>query len=150
LGHKKGDVDITGEFVTGFKGLTGPWTTIIALIILAILGAIFFGILSQYHLITAFAFFVGGVLLLWLMQLITKGHGESFLVAHSSYIFVPIGLGILGYALEYTNIYRVPISMTFKTLALFGDMTITLDTLLLMIIAVCFVVQIILTMKEGR
>jgi hypothetical protein len=62
---------------------------------------------------------------------------------------IPIVLGVVGYFLEYLNIWRAPLSVEFSLFGLIAEpITITLDSILLMVIAVLILVQIVLSLRE--
>jgi hypothetical protein len=125
-----------------------PWGWLIMLVILFIVGFLVWGFLHIYHLVTAFVFFIGGLILAWFGSNIIPEDERS---EHAfKLILIPIVLGIAGYFLEYLNIWRVPYSIEFSLFGLIAEpVTITLDSILLMVIAVLILVQIVLSLKKS-
>jgi hypothetical protein len=142
-----GDIRVPGSR-TIMAGISrSPWGWLIMLVILFIVGLLVWGILHIYHLMTAFVFFIGGLILAWFgTNLIPEDErGEHAF----KLILIPIVLGVVGYFLEYLNIWRAPLSVEFSLFGLIAEpVTITLDSILLMIIAVLILVQIMLSLRK--
>ena len=142
-----GDLRVPGSR-TIMAGISrSPWGWLIMLVILFIVGLLVWGILHIYHLMTAFVFFIGGLILAWLgSNLIPEDErGEHAF----KLMLIPIVLGVVGYFLEYLNIWRAPLSVEFSLFGLIAEpVTITLDSILLMVIAVLILVQIVLSLRE--
>jgi hypothetical protein len=142
-----GDIRVPGSR-TIMAGISrSPWGWLIMLMILFIVGLLVWGILHIYHLMTAFVFFIGGLILAWFgSNLIPEDErGEHAF----KLILIPIVLGVVGYFLEYLNIWRAPLSIEFSLFGLIAEpVTITLDSILLMIIAVLILVQIVLSLRK--
>jgi hypothetical protein len=142
-----GDLRVPGSR-TIMAGISrSPWGWLIMLVILFIVGLLVWGILHIYHLMTAFVFFIGGLILAWFgSNLIPEDErGEHAF----KLILIPIVLGVVGYFLEYLNIWRVPYSIEFSLFGFIAEpVTITLDSILLMIIAVLILVQIMLSLRK--
>jgi hypothetical protein len=147
-----GDVRIPGSR-TIMGGISkSPWGWLIMLVILFIVGLLVWGILHVYHLMTAFVFFIGGLILAWFgSNMIPEDErGEQAF----KLILIPIILAIVGYILEYLGIWVAPLYITFK-FAFFGvtiaePMTLTLDSILLTIVIVLLAIQTVLTLKKKR
>lgn len=124
------------------------WGWLIMLILLVVFGLVVWGILHTYHLMTAFVGFIGGLILAWFgSNLIPEDErGEHAF----KLMLIPIVLAVLGYFLEFFNIYRVPLSFTLplKALMFASDVVISLDTLLLLVVVVCVIVQLVITVKK--
>jgi hypothetical protein len=130
-----GDLRVPGSRIIMAGISRSPWGWLIMLVILFIVGLLVWGILHIYHLMTAFVFFIGGLILAWFgSNLIPEDErGEHAF----KLILIPIVLGVVGYFLEYLNIWRAPLSVEFSLFGLIAEpVTITLDSILLMIIAV--------------
>jgi len=142
-----GDLRVPGSR-TIMAGISrSPWGWLIMLVILFIVGLLVWGILHIYHLMTAFVFFIGGLILAWFgTNLIPEDErGEHAF----KLMLIPIVLGVVGYFLEYLNIWRAPLSVEFSLFGLIAEpVTITLDSILLMVIAVLILVQIVLSLRE--
>jgi hypothetical protein len=142
-----GDIRVPGSR-TIMAGISrSPWGWLIMLVILLILGVWAWFTLKAYHLMTAFVFFIGGLILAWFgSNLIPEDErGEHAF----KLILIPIFLGVVGYFLEYLNIWRAPLSIEFSLFGLIAEpITITLDSILLMIIAVLILVQIVLSLRK--
>jgi hypothetical protein len=143
-----GDIRVPGSR-TIMAGISrSPWGWLIMLVILVVFGLIIWGTLRLYHLMTAFIFFIGGLILAWFgSNLIPEDErGEHVF----KLMLIPIVLGVVGYFLEYLNIWRAPLSVEFSLFGLIAEpVTITLDSILLMIIAVLILVQIVLSLKKS-
>jgi hypothetical protein len=142
-----GDLRVPGSR-TIMAGIgASPWGWLIMLVILFIVGFLVWGFLHTYHLVTAFVFFIFGLILAWFsLNLIPKyDRGEHVF----KLVLIPVILGIVGYFFEFLNIWRVPYSVEFSLFGLIAEpVTITLDSILLMIIAVLILVQIMLSLRE--
>jgi uncharacterized membrane protein len=99
---------------------------------------------------TAFIFFIGGLILAWFgSNLIPEDErGEHAF----KLILIPIILGIVGYLLEYFGIWVAPLYVTFN-FAFFGftfaePMTLTLDSILLIVVIVLLAIQTVLSLKK--
>jgi hypothetical protein len=143
-----GDVRIPGSRTIMAGISSSPWGWLIMLVILVIFGVVIWWTLKSYHLVTAFIFFLGGLILAWFGSNIIPEDERS---EHAfKLILIPIVLGIVGYFLEYLNIWRVPYSIEFSLFGLIAEpITITLDSILLMVIAVLILVQIVLSLKKS-
>jgi hypothetical protein len=147
-----GDVRIPGSR-TIMGGISkSPWGWLIMLVILVIFGVVIWWTLKSYHLVTAFIFFIGGLILAWFgSNLIPEDErGEHAF----KLILIPIILAVVGYILEYLGIWVAPLYVTFN-FALFGitiaePMTVTLDSILLIIVIVLLVIQTALSLKKKR
>jgi hypothetical protein len=142
-----GDLRVPGSRTIMAGISASPWGWLIMLVILFIVGFLVWGFLNTYHLVTAFVFFIGGLILAWFsLNLIPKyDRGEHAF----KLVLIPVILGIVGYFLEFLNIWRVPYSVEFSLFGLIAEpVTITLDSILLMVIAVLILVQIVLSLKE--
>jgi hypothetical protein len=145
-----GDVRIPGSR-TIMGGISkSPWGWLIMLVILLILGIWAWMTLKAYHLMTAFIFFIGGLILAWFgSNLIPEDErGEHAF----KLILIPIILAIVGYILEYLGIWVSPLSVTFN-FAFFGftfaePMTVTLDSILLTIVIALLAIQTVLSLKK--
>jgi len=133
------------------KGLTGlgtiiglgavsPWVMLILLVIVGVLALIFWTTLTVYGLTTAFLGFAGGLIFLWFISNFTD------LSKHGGLLLTPIILGVLGYVAEHYLNFKAPLTITLpiNTIAFNFDATVTLDTFLLIIIAFCFVIQLLI------
>jgi len=142
-----GDIRVPGSR-TIMAGISkSPWGWLIMLVILFIVGFLVWGILHIYHLMTAFVFFIGGLILAWFGSNLIPEDERS---EHAfKLILIPIVLGVVGYFLEYLNIWRAPLSVEFSLFGLIAEpVTITLDSILLMVIAVLILVQIVLSLRK--
>jgi hypothetical protein len=147
-----GDVRIPGSR-TIMGGISkSPWGWLIMLVILVVFGLIIWGTLHLYHLMTAFIFFISGLILAWFgSNLIPEDErGEHAF----KLILIPIILGVVGYILEYLGVWVAPLYVTFN-FAFFGftfaePMTLTLDSILLTIVIALLVIQTVLSLRKKR
>jgi len=124
----------------------GPWGVLILLAIVVIGGLVFWAWLALNGLTTAFAGFVGGLILIWFGSNLLPAEHRNF-SSIFKLLLIPVVLGVVGYIVEKLNIWRVPFTVTLPTKSLMfaTDMIVTLDTLLLFIIAFCVVAQLAIT-----
>lgn len=136
-----------GEGLVGLGALAGlgalsPWVILILLIIIAVVGIIGWAFLHIYGLVTAFVGFIAGLVIVWLgLHLIPeRDRGESAF----KLMLIPITLGVLGYLAEKFNIWTAPLNYRFSLQAFVVnfDTTVSLNTLLLVVIAVCVVAEL--------
>jgi len=128
----------------GLIGLSSPWAVLILLIIVVIAGLVGWAFLHMYGLVTAFVGFVVGMIFLWFLSNIVD------LNEHVALTFMPIVLAVLGYISEHLNIWKAPLTVTLpsKSILLSEDIAMTLNTLLLLVIAIVLTIQLILTIKK--
>jgi hypothetical protein len=142
-----GDLRVPGSR-TIMAGISrSPWGWLIMLVILLIVGLLVWGMLNAYHLMTAFVFFIGGLIIVWFgsNMIPADERGEHAF----KLMLIPVILGVVGYFLEFLNIWRAPLSVEFSLFGLIAEpITITLDSILLMVIAVLILVQIVLSLRK--
>jgi len=149
LGKKEWLKEGIGKGLTGLgtvMGLGGlsPWTILIMLIIIAILGVVFWTFIHIYGLVTAFVGFVGGLIFLWFISNVTD------LSEHTGLLLTPIILGVLGYFSEHLGIWSAPLNVKINLNSIYMpvEVTIALNIFVLVVIAFITIAQTIITLKD--
>lgn len=120
---------------------------LIVAFIALVAGIILWGFLAMYHLTTAFAGMIGGLLMLWFFVNMLKIN----LNEHPKYLLTPIVLAIVGLVVEYFNIWKVPFNITIPKNELTGsEITMSLQMLFLAITTICVVAQTLIVYKNKR
>jgi len=149
MGKKEWLKEGVGKGLTGLGTVMGlgalsPWAILIMLIIIAILGAVFWAFIHIYGLVTAFVGFVGGMIFLWFLSNVTD------LSEHTGLLLTPIILGVLGYICEHFGIWSAPLSVRINLNSIYMpfDVTVALDVFVLVVITFITIAQTIITLKD--
>jgi len=135
----------TSELALGLVGLS-PWAILIGLIVIAVIGIILWATLILYGLTTAFVFFCGGMLFLWLLNKMGMETNEKPYL-----VLMPIFLGVGGYFIEKFGVYKISMQITFPTYAVFGlpeEVTWGIETILLATIMMCCLIETLSTFRK--
>ena len=132
----------------GGLGVVSPWALLILLIIVLVVGLIFWAILASYGLTTAFFGFVAGCIFLWFLTKLGLDIGE-----HPHWCFLPIIFGILGYIAEKFNIWRVWQTVKLNTapfqfLGLSAETTVGIQIILLIAVLVVCIADFIHALRR--
>jgi len=128
---------LTGIGSIAGLGIISPWTILLFLAGILVLGFFFWWWIVANALTTAFAGFVAGGIFAWFASKIS----DEF---HAWIIGMPIILGVGGYFAEYTKIWTVPTTFSFRTNSVFGlsdEITWTIQFTLILIVAVLTIID---------
>lgn len=127
---------------TIFGALVGQLIPLATLIVVAVVCLVaWFAYIVPYHLGTAIAGFLAGTAFIVIITRLDK----KFIASEHSYVMLlPIILGILGYAVEYLNIWKLPLDITLHTNEIAGltDIILTINIVLATIATSCAVIQV--------
>jgi len=125
-----------------------PWALLILLIIVIVVGIIFWATLVVYGLTTAFFGFVVGCIFLWFLTKLGLDVSE-----HPYWCFMPIILGILGYLSERFDIWKVWQTVKLNTapfqfLGLGAETTVGIQIILLVAVLVVCIADFVYELRR--
>jgi len=131
-------------------GAVSPWLMLLLLIIVAVVGIIFWATICIYGLATAFFAFVGGCLFLFILSKIGIDLSD-----HPWYLASPILLGVLGYVVEKFGIWKISLTITFNTrpfqfLGLDAETTLGIQMILAFVTAIFCVADFIYAIMHKK